>query len=59
MVFLLSPAAAYITGDTLRVDGGSSLDRHVFPLAAGTPVEPFRGFHLAADLPGALLGDDG
>jgi citronellol/citronellal dehydrogenase len=59
VVFLLSPAAAYITGDTLRVDGGSSLDRHVFPLASGTPVEPFRGFHLAADLPGALQGDDG
>jgi citronellol/citronellal dehydrogenase len=57
VVFLLSPAAAYVTGDTLRVDGGSSLDRHVFPLPEGVAVTPFGGFHRAADLPGALGGD--
>ena len=32
VVFLLSPAAAYISGDTLRVDGAGSLWRHAWEI---------------------------
>ncbi|WP_193164480.1 SDR family oxidoreductase [Microbulbifer hainanensis] len=45
--FLLSDAAAYITGQTLRVDGGSSLNHHS-PLWRPAPShnkKVFNGFH--------------
>ncbi|MDY0743164.1 SDR family oxidoreductase [Paucibacter sp. R3-3] len=47
IVFLLSPAAAFITGTTLQIDGGASLGNPMFPSLdhAGTP--PFDGFHRA------------
>ena len=44
VTFLLSPAASYITGDTLRVDGASSLWRTNYELAEHTPTPPFSGF---------------
>ncbi|MCA9556096.1 MAG: SDR family oxidoreductase [Myxococcales bacterium] len=53
-LYLLSPAAAYVTGVTLRVDGGSSLYRHPFTLPSHAPFERFEGFHLSADLPEGL-----
>jgi citronellol/citronellal dehydrogenase len=37
VVFLLSEGARYITGATLRVDGGSSLYRHPFTLPPSEP----------------------
>lgn len=52
VTFLLSPAAAFITGDTLRVDGGASLQKA--PLVPAMPHEksqPFNGFHLETQLP--------
>lgn len=58
VVFLLSPAAAYVTGDTLRVDGGSSLYRHAFELSERNPGAPFSGFHRAPDLPPSLTGEE-
>lgn len=41
IVFLLSPAAAYITGETLRIDGGSSLYRPHFPPKDHDRLPPF------------------
>ena len=54
IVFLLSPAAAFISGGTLRVDGAApNAKRHV-ELEAHTRSKPFEGFHRAV-LPKTLL----
>lgn len=58
VVFLLSPAAAYITGETLRVDGASSLYRRTFPIPDHEPFEAFDGFHRKADLPEHLVENE-
>ncbi len=47
IVFLLSPAAAFITGVTLPIDGGAPLGSAVFPLGPEARSEPFDGFHRA------------
>lgn len=54
VAFLLSPAAAYISGATLRIDGASSLYRHPFPLPQGPPGAAFSGFHRKPDVPFGL-----
>jgi citronellol/citronellal dehydrogenase len=47
IVFLLSPAAAFISGDTLRVDGAApNAKRHV-ELPAHDRSKPWNGFHRA------------
>ncbi len=48
IVFLLSPAAAFITGVTLQIDGGASLGSAVFPSIDHDRSVPFEGFHRAA-----------
>jgi citronellol/citronellal dehydrogenase len=59
VAFLLSPAAAYLTGETLRVDGAQSLYRHPMQLASGAPFRSFNGFHRRADAPAGLeTGED-
>jgi citronellol/citronellal dehydrogenase len=47
IVYLLSPAASYITGTYIRVDGGSPNARQTGTLATESRVPPFDGFHRA------------
>jgi citronellol/citronellal dehydrogenase len=47
IVFLLSPAAAFISGVTLQIDGAASLGSEVFPLGSTAKSVPFDGFHRA------------
>lgn len=47
IVFLLSPAAAFITGITLPIDGGAPLGSEIFPLGPEAKSVPFDGFHRA------------
>lgn len=47
IVFLLSPAAAYITGTCVRVDGGTPNARQTWPLGEASRNRPFEGFHRA------------
>ncbi len=47
IVFLLSPAAAFITGVTLQIDGAASLGSEIFPLEPTSRSQAFDGFHRA------------
>ena len=46
--FLLSPAAAFVSGSCLRVDGAVPNAKPVRKIINKTPTVPFDGFHLAA-----------
>ena len=48
IVFLLSPAAVFITGVTLQIDGAASLGSDIFPLGSTSTSVPFDGFHRAS-----------
>ena len=45
--FLLSDAAAYITGTEIRIDGGVPLGNRSMDLPATDKSQAFNGFHLA------------
>jgi len=45
--FLLSPAAAFVTGVTVQIDGAASLGSGIFPLGKGGRSTAFDGFHRA------------
>lgn len=47
IVFLLSEAAAFITGTCIKIDGGSSLGAKAFPLLDHKNSKPYQGFHRA------------
>lgn len=46
IVFLLSPGAAFITGTSLRVDGGGPNARRYYALPPHRNAPPYQGFHL-------------
>ena len=47
IVYLLSPAAAFITGSCIRVDGGTPNARGTWALEPHHRNKPFEGFHRA------------
>ena len=47
IVYLLSPAAAYITGSCVRVDGGTPNARNTWKLEPHARSQPFEAFHRA------------
>lgn len=47
IVYLLSEAAAFVSGVTLRIDGAASLGTRVFPLSDAKNSESYNGFHRA------------
>ncbi|HSW12774.1 MAG TPA: SDR family oxidoreductase [Solimonas sp.] len=47
IVFLLSEGAAFITGNCIKIDGGSSLGAKAFPLLDHKNSKPYVGFHRA------------
>jgi citronellol/citronellal dehydrogenase len=57
IVFLLSPAAAFISGSCLRVDGAVPNGRRSSPPVGNGKNEPFNGF-LLAQTPKVLREDD-
>ncbi|WP_150909961.1 SDR family oxidoreductase [Marinobacter halotolerans] len=54
--FLLSPGAAFVNGDCLRIDGGASQGGRVWPFPKAKNNEPFNGFHRAVT-PKVLSGE--
>ncbi|MDC0661647.1 SDR family oxidoreductase [Marinobacter sp. SS21] len=46
--FLLSPGAAFINGDCLRIDGGASQGSPIWPLPNAKNNAPYNGFHRSA-----------
>lgn len=55
IVFLLSEAAAFVSGGCLRVDGAAPNARRHWTLSPGRPAPEFNGFHRA--LRPRVLGD--
>ena len=56
IVFLLSPAAAFISGACLRIDGAAPNAKRIWPaVGTGGSTAPFDGFHLAT-MPKVLQG---
>ena len=57
ITFLLSPAAAFISGACLRVDGAAPNAKRIWPeVGTGGSTPPFDGFHLATT-PKVLQGN--
>jgi citronellol/citronellal dehydrogenase len=57
IVFLLSPAAAYITGAVLSIDGGLPLAKAIWPMPEHANSKPFKAFHRG-EIPEFLRDED-
>ncbi|MCB1667191.1 MAG: SDR family oxidoreductase [Pseudomonadales bacterium] len=49
IVYLLSPAAAYITGTCIRIDGGAPNARQTWTLEKSRKNQPYNGFHRSIE----------
>ncbi len=59
VVFLLSPASTYITGETMKVDGATSVFKNpMVPLGHHDGTPKWDGFHLSAELGGLFAKDE-
>ena len=47
IVFLLSPGASFISGNTIRIDGAASQGTRAWTLGKGDTSQPYNGFHRA------------
>jgi citronellol/citronellal dehydrogenase len=57
IVFLLSPAAAFVSGACLRIDGAAPNAKRIWPsVGTGGSTAPFNGFPLA-QVPAVLRED--
>jgi citronellol/citronellal dehydrogenase len=58
IVYLMSPAAAYITGDTIKVDGGERFKKgHFIKIGGHDRCRAWNGFHLRPDFSGTPFED--
>jgi citronellol/citronellal dehydrogenase len=59
VAFLLSPAAAYVRGATLHIDGGEGLQKQerLLPFSHPSGIRAYNGFHLATDFSGTPLAE--
>jgi citronellol/citronellal dehydrogenase len=55
IVFLMSEAAAFVSGACLRIDGAAPNARRHWMMTAGKPAQQFDGFHRAVKP--RVLGD--
>jgi citronellol/citronellal dehydrogenase len=58
VVFLLSPAAAFVSGENMKVDGASPMFKNpLVPIGHHDGTPSWDGFHLRAELGGLFAGE--